>query len=67
MTKLYKEECVFCGDPVRVQVRLGQYGFRSDQMAGLMFALRVSHRVTSGWTHAHSLLWFLFSVVVTSI
>lgn len=36
---------------MRVQVGLGQYGLRSDQMVELMFTLRVSHRVTSVMTH----------------
>ena len=59
------------------QVGLGPCGLSSGQMVKLMFALRVSHRVTGvrthPWTHAdmhtltHSVLWFLFAVAVTSV
>lgn len=59
------------------QVGLGPYGLSSGQMVKLIFALRVSHRVTGVRTHpcTHtymhiltlSVLCFLFSVAVTSV
>ena len=73
MTKLSKEERVCPGDPVRAQVGLGSCGLSSGQMVKLMFAPRVSHRVTGVRTHScthiltRSVFWFLFSVVVTSM
>ena len=77
MTNLCKEDRVCLGDPERVQVGLGPYGLSSGQMVKLMFALRVSHGVTGVRTHphthtymhtvTHSVLWFLFSVAVTSV
>ena len=62
---------------MRAQVELGPYGLSSGQMVKLIFALRVSDRVTGvrthpcTHTHTHTLtlsvLWFLFSVAVTSV
>ena len=42
---------------MRAQVGLGPYGLSSGQMVKLMFALRVSHRVTGVSTPTHTLMY----------